>query len=297
MRGLAVTSGAVAAFLAAGLFLGHPIVMPKRPARPRGESLADRQLRWLRQAGLSVTSMQFLVSSAAIGLMTLASVAAMTHAWTVGIVPAALMTLGPRAYFGRIRKKRLAAVTTAWPDGLRDLAASVNASLPLHRALVELALSGPAPLRDAFTHYESGARTLGVVPALERIKEEVANPTTDRVMEVLILAHERGPENLGSILDELADSIGRDLRTVEEIETGRQEPRINMAVAATVPWGLVLLICLSNTPHRTYYASGRGAAPVILSALLTFGGMAAVRMLARDPIEHRLFVTDAERRR
>lgn len=297
MRGLAVVSAGAAAFLAAGLLTGHPVVLNGRPTRTRPESAADRQLRWLRQAGLSVTPAQFLFACGALGLMTLACISAMTHAWTVGLVPAVLATLAPRTYFGRRRKQRLAAVTTAWPDGLRDLAASVNASLPLHRALVELAHSGPAPLRDAFAHYESSARTLGVIPSLERVKEEIANPTTDRVIEVLILAHERGPENLGPLLDELAGSIGRDLRTAEEIETGRQEPRINMAVAATVPWVLLLLTCLSQTPHRAYYASGRGATAVIFSAVLTFGGMLAVRALGRDPIEHRLFVNNAERRR
>lgn len=297
MKGLAALLWGATGFLAAGLVLGHPLTMRRPAPRKDRERWSDRQLRWLRQAGLTVTPAQFIAASVSVGLLTVAAVSALTGAWTVGLVPGGLASLAPRVYFGKRRVERLTAVTKAWPDGLRDLAASVNAGLPLHRALIELAATGPGPLRDAFSGYPATARTMGVGPALEKIKEEVADPATDRVVEILILAHARGPENLGAILDELAASVARDMRTAEEIETSRQEPRINMAAAATVPWALLLITCLGDTPHRTYYASGRGVGPVLLSALLTFGGMVAVRALARDPIEQRLFAGTAERPR
>ncbi len=37
---------------------------------------------------------------------------------------------------------------------------------------------------------------LRVVPALETIKEELADPSSDKVIEVLVLAHQYGGETL-----------------------------------------------------------------------------------------------------
>ena len=84
-------------------------------------------------------------------------------------------------------------VQAAWPDGLRDLIASIAAGRSLAQALNALAASGPAPLRGRVRRgFPISARMLGTVPALEVVKEELADPTSDRVIEVLILAQQRG---------------------------------------------------------------------------------------------------------
>lgn len=293
MRALAAVAAGFAAFCAAGLVLGVPVA-PRLPAR-RGESRLERRRRWLRQAGAPVTPGQFYVVSAALGALTFAAVWTATTAWLVAAVPAVLATLAPHAYYGQQRRKRLDEVRTAWPDGLRDLVASVNAGLPLHQALCELAVQGPPPLRQAFAAYPVNARVSGSVPALELVKEDLADPTSDRVIEVLVLAKERGPNDLPRILDGVAQSIARDLRTAEEIETARKEPKINMVVAAAMPWAVLVATTLGDTPQRTYYASGRGVGIVLVSSLLTFAGIAAVRALSRDAVEARLFVSEEAR--
>lgn len=293
MRGIAALAAGFAAFTATGLVLGVPLT-PRRPARRRTSQL-ERRRRWLRQAGASVTPGQFYAVSGTVGALTFATVWTATSAWLVAAVPAALATLGPPAYYAQQRRKRLDAVKRAWPDGLRDLVASVNAGMPLHQALCELTMHGPAPLREAFAAYPINARVTGSVPALELVKEDLADPTSDRVIEVLIMAKERGPGDLPHILDGLAQSIVRDLRTAEEIETAKKEPKINMAVAAALPWAILVATTLGDTPQRAYYASGRGAGIVFISALLTFSGIVAVRALSRDRVEARLFVSGEPR--
>ena len=62
---------------------------------------------------------------------------------------------------------------------------SSNAALPampnaLPQALNALAASGPAPLQEAFARFPMLSRMLGTVPALEVIKEELADPTKSR---------------------------------------------------------------------------------------------------------------------
>jgi hypothetical protein len=68
-------------------------------------------------------------------------------------------------------------VQAAWPDGLRDIVASIAAGRSLSQALNALAASGPAPLQEAFTRFPMLSRMLGTVPALEVIKEELADPS------------------------------------------------------------------------------------------------------------------------
>lgn len=279
-------------FAAMGLLLGVPVEL-RFPARRR-ESRIARRRRWLRQAGAAVSPTGFYTVSLAAGAAALGLGWVLTGAWPVAVVPAVMAALIPHTYWARQRKRRLAAVCQSWPDGLRDLAASVNARLPVHQALAELARSGPGPLRDAFASYPSNARVMGVAPALEHIKEELADPTSDRVLEVLILAYERGPSDLGAIIEDLAQSTSRDLRTQEEIDTARQEPRINTGVAAAMPWLVLIIMTLGDTPQRAYYASGRGLAAIVVSATLTFAGVAVVRKLSQDPVEGRLFVTTGE---
>lgn len=295
MRLLAIAASGFVGFAAMGLFLGVPVEV-RAPRRRRTETRLQRRRRWLRQAGTAITPAQFYTVSAALALATFAVVWLATAAWAVAAVPTLLALWGPQAYYAQQRRKRLDAVKQAWPDGLRDLVASVNAGLPLHQALCELAAHGPQPLRDAFATYPTNARVSGVIPSLERIKEELADPTSDRVIEVLILARERGPQDLPAILDGLALSIGRDLRTAEEIETARKEPKLNMAVAAAMPWIVLVATSLGDTPQRAYYASGRGLGVIVVSAALTFAGIAAVRLLARDTAEARLFVSEERRR-
>lgn len=294
MRALAALAAGFAACAAAGLALGVPLE-PRLPAR-RCAPRFERRRRWLRQAGTAITPGQYYAVSATVGAFAFALVWAATSAPLVAMVPAALATMGPQAYYGQQRRRRLTAAKRAWPDGLRDLIASVTAGLPLHHALCELAVHGPVPLRDAFASYPVNARMSGAVPALELVKEDLADPTSDRLIEVLVLARERGPSDLPRILDGLAGSITRDLRTAEEIETAQKEPKINMVAAAGMPWLVLVATTLGDTPQRTFYASGRGAGIVVVSALLTFVGIVAVRALSRDAVEGRLFVSGEQSR-
>lgn len=296
MRLLAAACAAFLGFAAMGWLLGNPVTVRLHRRRSPGETRADRRRRWLRQAGYSITPLQFYGASGIAGAAAFALLWLATGAWVASIVPAALCAFTPQLYYAAARKRRLAAINQAWPDGLRDLVASVHQQLPLHQAILELVRGGPAPLRQAFTRYPTHARALGTVAALEHVKEELADPTSDRVLEVLILAAERGAggDLLARLLGDLAESVTADLRVDEDIETARTEPRINMAVAAALPWLLLLAMVLADTPQRDYYTSGRGLGPVAIAAAMTFVGVATVRALSRDPVEARLFVGDEQ---
>lgn len=185
MRLLAALATGVAVGAAVALALGI-LRPPRRPSRD------PARRDWFTQAGVVATPLQFWLVSGGAGLLTLAGVALLTGSWAVAAFPSLLMAMLPRLYFASQRRRRLGEVRQAWPDGLRDLVASISAGRSLRRGIEDLASSGPLPLRHAFASFPFLARSLGVVTALERIRDEVADPTTDRVIEVLIVAHERG---------------------------------------------------------------------------------------------------------
>ena len=213
MRLLAAGLTGAACALLAGVLTGHDVRFRLRLSRrPEGPSKAQV---WLQQAGVGLSPAQFRLGSAAAGLGALALLGALCGSPFVAAVPAVAVALIPRAYFGRRRAARMRRVQAAWPDGLRDLLASISAGRSLGQAVEALAATGPEPLRDAFASFPTLSRMLGTVPALEIVREELADPTSDRVLEVLILAHQRGGTIIRSILEDLARATTRDLRLLD----------------------------------------------------------------------------------
>jgi len=141
---------------------------------------------WMQQAGVGVGPAPFVGGSVLAGAFALLATAALTGSVFVALVPAVAVALLPRAYFGRRRTARLREVQRAWPDGLRDVLASITAGLSLTQAVTTLAATGPAPLRIAFARFPELARVIGTGPALELVKEDLADATSDRIIEVLI---------------------------------------------------------------------------------------------------------------
>ncbi len=111
------------------------------------------------------------------GGVAFVAIAALTGAPLVAAVPAGGVAALPRVYFARRRAAHLLRVQAAWPDGLRDVIASIAAERSLPQALNALAASGPAPLQEAFARFPMLSRMLGTVPSLEVIKEELADPS------------------------------------------------------------------------------------------------------------------------
>ena len=294
MRMLAALLTALTVATGVGLALD---VVPRAHIRVREEPAVSARQQWLIQAGLHLTPAQFRLASVAAGAASFVVFLALTGVWTVAIVPAVLVGLFPRLYFGRARERRLLEVQRAWPDGLRDLIASVTAGMSLERSVVRLAETGPEPLRLAFSRFGFLAATIGVVTALEVIREELADPTSDRVIEVLMLAHERGGGIVPDILRDLADATTRDVWTMEEIQTESLEQKINARAVFALPWLVLIVITVQDGAFRDFYATTAGLAVILLGAGMSAFGMWLVSRLGRDAGEPRVFGGAAAERR
>jgi tight adherence protein B len=268
-------------------------VVPSTPLRRRRRSQATRAQVWMLQAGVSLSPRQFWIGSVAVGLVAFFALATVTSTPLVALAPAGAVAFLPRAYFARRRQQRLRLVQQAWPDGLRDLLASISAGRSLSQALNALAESGPPPLREAFARYPMLSRMLGTVPALEVVKEELADPTSDRVIEVLILAHERGGQIVRQILEDLVTATTRDLKVMEQIQTEGLELKINARAVLILPWLVLVALTVAPGPFRDFYRTSAGLVVVCVGACLSLVGYLLVARLGRAMTEQRVFGSSA----
>lgn len=285
--GAALATG-VFVYLLVGRLTGYTPKLRFR-MRPRAGPRAPRRQVWLTQAGVDVTPAQFSAGSlgAAVGAFLL--VILITGAPVVAFVPAFTVGLLPKLYFARRRGSRMREVQQAWPDGIRHVIGGIASGLSMHQAVAELAVSGPGPLRMAFERFAVTARMVGTVAALEIVKEQLADSTSDRVIEVLVLAHERGGRIVTEVLRDLADAIVKDLRAMEEIETDRLEQKINSRAVFALPWFVLVVMTSGPGPFREFYQSFLGLLVVGAGGAMSLLGMWLVSRLARDPSEQRVF--------
>ena len=285
MRLLAALAVAVAvgAFVAGatGATLG-------RPARPRwlhmpavlrvGESQGTSPLRL---AGASATA----------ATVTWLLVAAFTGSTLVAAVPAAAIAVAPAGYLRtqteRLRRERLA----AWPDALRSVVSALHAGQSLHQALLELARTGPVPLREVWLRYQRLTdHGLPEVRALEAVRQELADPLSDRVCEVLTIATTKGSRIAVRVLGDIADATAADVQLDERLKTAGVETRLNARAVFALPWLTLIVLCGRPGQFRDYYASGAGARVLLLSAAMSAGGMLVVRRLVTMPAEPRVLL-------
>lgn len=286
---LAALSIGVFCMLTTARLLGHPIEVGRwQPAHRPG---ADAR-RWLAQAGVPVSPTQFLAASTGVGGLVFVAVYFATDTLLVALVPAVAAALVPRAYFGRQRRARVRSLQTAWPDGLRDIGASVAAGRSLTHALTALAESGPAPLQLAFARFPSLARMLGPVVALEVVKAELADPTSDRVLEVLILAQERGGSVVQQVLDDLVRATTKDLKVLDEIDSEGLEMKINARAVLVLPWLVLVALTIRDGAFRAFYRSAGGVLVVIIGGALSGLGAWWITRLGRGHDERRVFDAD-----
>jgi tight adherence protein B len=239
--------------------------------------------------GLDVTAAQFWSVALGVAAATFIVVYGVTGLPVVSAVPAAVMATLPRAYFAQRRSRKVAAVQEAWPDGLRDILSSIRSGSSLSGAIENLARFGPTALREAFQGFGIYSRSLGVVAALEVVKEDLADPTSDRVLEVLILAHERGGSALADILSDLAEATTRDLWTLEEVRTQALEHKINARIVFILPWIVLVAMTARSGPFREFYLTPVGTAVALAGGVMSLLGIVIATRLGAVPAEPRVF--------
>jgi tight adherence protein B len=175
-----------------------------------------------------------------------------------------------------------------WPEAVDNLASAVRAGLSLPEGLAALATRGPEPLRDAFAAFALDYQVSGRFgECLDRLKDRLADPVGDRVVEGLRIAREVGGGELGRLLRNLSGYLRDDARTRSELES-RQAWTVNGArLAVAAPWIVLLFMSLqSDVIHR--YASPGGVVVLGIGATACLVAYRAMMRIGRLPVERRL---------
>lgn len=185
----------------------------------------------------------------------------------------------------RRRQREFAEV---WPEAVDNLASAVRAGMSLPDAVAALAVRGPEPLRRPFDEFALDFQVTGRFgDALDRLKERLADPVGDRVVEGLRVARDVGGGELGRLLRNLSGYLREDLRTRGEMES-RQAWTINGArLAVAAPWAVLLLMSFQTDVIRRYNSTA-GVVVLVIGASLCVIAYRLMMRIGRLPIERRI---------
>ncbi len=223
-----------------------------------------------------------------VGLLTGLVVLVISRTPTVAVVFAVLAGYLPVAVLTGTARRRSRDFAELWPEAVDNLASAVRAGLSLPEALAALGERGPEPLRPPFVKFALDYQSSGRFgDCLDLLKDRLADPVGDRVVEALRIAREVGGGDLGRMLRALSGYLRDDARTRAELEA-RQAWSFNAARLATAaPWVVLLLMSLQPDVIARYSSTagavvlGGGAVTCVLAYRL-------MTWLGRLPTEERI---------
>lgn len=164
-------------------------------------------------------------------------------------------------------RKRTAVLRELWPDVVDHLRSAIRAGLALPEALIQLGDNGPEELRPVFREFGADYRSGGRFDtSLDALKQRLADPVADRIVEALRLTREVGGSDLGKLLGMLAEFLRESSRTRSELEA-RQSWTINAArLAVAAPWIVMLLLATRPEAVAAYNSA--------LGSVVLLGGLA-----------------------
>lgn len=270
-----------------GLFLlWSAVVGPDLPPRRRRTSGLRESLD---AAGLHAVAVRTLVAtSIVLFIAALLAVQVLSRTAPVALAFGALAAYAPFALVSGRARRRRQELAEVWPDAVDNLASAVRAGMSLADAVSGLGERGPEPLREAFRTFARDYQLSGrFEDCLDRLKDRLADPVGDRVVEGLRVARQVGGGDLGRLLRSLSGHLRDDARTRSELEA-RQSWAVNGArLAVAAPW-LVLLTMSFQRDVISRYASATGAVVLAVGALLCGVAYRLMLRIGRLPAERRV---------
>ncbi|MBT2522754.1 type II secretion system F family protein [Arthrobacter sp. ISL-28] len=185
-------------------------------------------------------------------------------------------------------RRRTAVLRRLWPDVVDHLRSAIRAGLSLPEALIQLGEKGPEELRHVFRDFGSDYRAGGQFDgSLNRLKERLADPVADRIIEALRLTREVGGSDLGKLLGTLAEFLRESARTRSELEA-RQSWTVNAArLAVAAPW-IVMLLLATRPEAVAAYNTPMGAVVLIGGLMVSLVCYSVMLRIGALPEEERV---------
>jgi tight adherence protein B len=257
--------------------------------QPKPEVRTSRLRPLLSSAGLGeVSVVGFAVVCAVCGFVATVVVLVASRTVPVALVFGAMGAYLPVAVVKSRARRRHREFAEVWPEAVDNLASAVRAGMSLPEALGALSERGPEPLREAFAGFALDYQVSGrFSDSLDRLKDRLADPVGDRVVESLRVAREVGGGDLGRLLRSLSGFLREDARTRAELQA-RQAWTVNGArLAVSAPWLVLLLMCFQPEVIQRY-ATGAGVVVLVGGAVLCVVAYRAMVRIGRLPTERRI---------
>jgi tight adherence protein B len=272
------------------LLVASPILWPSGAETSERTSLAARARERLTQAGLERVGIPtVVVVSVVLGIAAAALVFAVVPVVAVAGAAGILVLLLPAAVIVWRARAHRRATRVVWPDVVDHLVSAVRSGLALPESVVTLAESGPPITRAAFAGFERDYRmTGGFADSLDRLKDRLADPVADRIIETLRMSREVGGNELTTVLRNLATYLRQDAAIRSEVEA-RQSWVVNAArLGVAAPW--IVLLLLSTRPEAAAaYNSPTGIAVILVGLGLSAVAYRIMIGIGRLPEERRWF--------
>jgi tight adherence protein B len=244
----------------------------------------------LNQAGLErVPGAVFFALCGCVGLIAAAVCEATFGVLALDLAAAVTGAVAPvTAVRWRARSRRRAS-RTVWPDAVDHLVSAVRSGVALPDSVSTLAHAGPLPSRAAFAAFESSYRATGNFSvSLDLLKETLADPIADRILETLRMSREVGGTDLVRVLRSLSGYLRDDAAIRAEVEA-RQSWVVNAAkLGVAAPW--IVLLLLSTRPEAAMaYNTAEGTVLIVGGLCLSVVAYRVMLVIARIPEERRWF--------
>lgn len=282
---------ALGLLLGAGLLLAFsPVLWPASASVRSSSTGLSSAAAVLAQAGLARVS---IGTVALISLVTAALALALAFA-LLPVVPLAVaaglvgLALPWTVISLRARGRRRAA-RLVWPDIVDQLVSAVRSGLSLPDSVAALASSGPPATRDAFATFEADYRATGNFgTCVSELKERLADPTADRILETLRMSREVGGTELTAVLRNLASYLRQEASIRSEVEA-RQSWVVNAArLGVAAPW--IVLVMLGSRPEAAAaYNSSAGVVLIVAGLVVSVVAYRIMIAVGRIPEERRWF--------
>jgi tight adherence protein B len=278
--------------LGAGLILGISPVLWPRGAAFGGTvgRFSGRARERLTQAGLERVSPGTVAAVASVlGIAVGAAVAALLGVVALGVAAGLVAAAVPVALIVWRARTRRRANRVVWPDIVDHLVSAVRSGLALPDAVAALSQAGPEITRTEFAVFETTYRATGKFSlALDALKQRLADPVADRVVEIIRMAREVGGSELTGVLRNLSAQLRQEAAIRAEVEA-RQSWVLNAArLGAAAPW-VVLLLLATRPEAAAAYNSPAGTVLIVGGLAIVVIAYRLMVALGRLPEDRRWF--------
>ncbi|MDO5662632.1 MAG: type II secretion system F family protein [Brachybacterium sp.] len=259
------------------------------PPRRRRRTWQDGVRDDLIAVGLgTVPPVALPIACGGAALLGAATVFSLSQAAVPALAIGAALALLPWLVLRGSARKRRVELREVWPEAVDHVNSAIRAGLSLPEALVQVGRKGPEALRPPFVEFARDYQAGGdFSDSLDRLKERLADPVGDRIVEALRITRDVGGTDLGVLLRTLSAFLREDARTRAELEA-RQSWTVNASrLALAAPW-IVLALMSTRPPAAQAYDTPLGLIVIASGAAISLVAYRVMLQISRLPQDERV---------